>query len=666
MKTFGHYQVISELGRGGMGVVLKAHEQSLNRYVAIKVLSQQLADDPAVRERFIREARAVAALNHPNVVQVYYAGEHEGQPFFSMEFVQGQSLSEYLRQHAPLSPKEAAEILLQACQGLAAAHDKGIVHRDIKPANLMMTADGTIKLTDFGIAMAEDQGRKLTSTGEFVGTPGYLSPEVCIGADVDARTDIFSLGIVYYEMLAGTPPFTNPSPLGLLREVVEARIPDISTINTEVDDTTRSLLEGMLEKKPEDRFGDCRAIITRLQEGLERGVFSDKRPLPNQDATRIWPQPTEAAESVPPQSPAAPSPPPAAAPAQTVAAKDVAFTRTSNTQSVRRWWMPALLLVALLAAGMVMARFLPQWLPEPLATLARVVGLLPDEKSSGNVSAAPSRRDVAQEQTFPAPAIPGEDDAVPGEQAMAEPFGTEGPSGVVSGVEPMQDTTRVEPIPLPPDDDTPAMAARVEEIVAAPQDRMPVSSRAAVPATGRTSIAKADARQAQGKARLEQARQASLERLHQGQGRAVLLLAGEPAVVDALRKPLASMLQNHGVRLLDRSVLGGAGPWLRQDHWDLAALQPRALEAGVDLLLLVRSRYQGQEMLEYYGQRSELISSQVDIQLVRVADLQTLVPPESFQVRYTHLNSQYQVREALADVADELDRQLRSALSRSG
>ncbi|MEM6574446.1 MAG: serine/threonine-protein kinase, partial [Pseudomonadota bacterium] len=241
-ESFGQYKVESELGRGGMGVVFKAHDEALNRHVAIKVLSEQLATDESVVERFKREAKSMAALNDARIIQIYFIGEDEGQPYFVMEYVEGESLSERLKRDGRLPIAEALEILRQAAEGLAVAHDRGVVHRDIKPGNLMLGSNGNVKLADFGIAMVQDLSKRLTNTGEFVGTPGYLSPEVCVGQPVDQRSDIFALGIVLYEMLTGDIPFTEASPLGMMLEVVKAEIPDVRSVNAEVDERTCQIL----------------------------------------------------------------------------------------------------------------------------------------------------------------------------------------------------------------------------------------------------------------------------------------------------------------------------------------------------------------------------------------------------------------------------------------
>lgn len=270
MKKFGHYEVTSELGRGGMGVVYKGFEPSLNRKVAIKCLAKHLLDDDDLVERFTREAKATAALNDPNVIQIYYIGKEDGQPFFAMEYIEGQSLDDVLKGGNCLSVPHAKNILKQACMGLAAAHKIDLVHRDIKPANIMITTNGTLKIVDFGIARTREYGDKLTNTGEFVGTPGYLSPEVCIGKEVDERSDIFSLGIVFYEMLAGKVPFENDSPLGLMLEVVQSDIPDIRALNKKVDKKTSYILNKMIAKSPDERYQTCNDIIRDLGNVIDK------------------------------------------------------------------------------------------------------------------------------------------------------------------------------------------------------------------------------------------------------------------------------------------------------------------------------------------------------------------------------------------------------------
>jgi serine/threonine-protein kinase len=265
-ERLGHYDIVEELGRGGMGVVYKGYESSLGRYVAIKVLAAAMAHDPVFVERFLREARAMAALNDPHIIQIYFIGQDEDQTFFVMEFIDGESLSDWIKRENKLAPSDALKILMDAAQGLATAHAQGVIHRDIKPGNIMITTRGVVKVADFGIALASnDVASKLTNTGALVGTPGYLSPEVCLGKAVDQRSDIFALGIVLFEMLTGHMPFNAESPLKLMLDVVEADIPDIREINPNVDEEVKRILLRMLAKNPVDRYQSCDALIADLK-----------------------------------------------------------------------------------------------------------------------------------------------------------------------------------------------------------------------------------------------------------------------------------------------------------------------------------------------------------------------------------------------------------------
>jgi serine/threonine-protein kinase len=274
-NKIGHYTIVSELGRGGMGVVYKAHEESLNRYVAIKVLGEHLSEDPSFVTRFVREAQAAAALSHPNIIQIFFIGEDNGRHYFVMEYVDGQSLLAMVRKEGRIENPRAAQYMLQAANGLAAAHDKGFLHRDIKPANLMVNDRGLLKIADFGLALPQDAATRLTATGMLVGTPGYLSPEQCMGQQVDKRTDIYSLGVTYYELLTGTMPFQADSPLALLRKILQEEPPEITTLNQAVDDETRRIVNRMIVKDREQRYSSCHELASDLDAFLaSRGARS--------------------------------------------------------------------------------------------------------------------------------------------------------------------------------------------------------------------------------------------------------------------------------------------------------------------------------------------------------------------------------------------------------
>jgi serine/threonine-protein kinase len=288
-ERLGHYDIVEELGRGGMGVVYKGYEPALGRYVAIKVLSTQMAHDPVFVERFLREARSMATLNDPHIIQIYFIGQDEDQVFFAMEFIDGDSMSGWLKREGKLTTGDALKILLQAAQGLAAAHAEGVIHRDIKPGNIMINARGVVKVADFGIALASNDisSSKLTSTGALVGTPGYLPPEVCLGKAVDQRSDIFALGIVLFESLTGRMPFNDESPLKLMLSIVESEIPDIREFNPDVDEETVRILGRMLEKDPSNRYQSCDQLTADLQ----------KHPLAIGPLTLLQRKPEEASKA---------------------------------------------------------------------------------------------------------------------------------------------------------------------------------------------------------------------------------------------------------------------------------------------------------------------------------------------------------------------------------
>jgi serine/threonine protein kinase len=267
MKThLGHYEIVAELGRGGMGVVYKGYEPSLARYVAIKELSPALAHDPSVVERFLREARAMAVLSDPHLIQIHFIGQEDDQPYFVMEFVDGVPVVALIKRDGHLATDDALKIVFQTAQGLSAAHDQGVIHRDIKPANLMISRRGLVKVGDFGIALANrDVSSKLTSKGELVGTPGYLAPEVLSGNAVDQRSDIYALGVVLFELLTGRTPFADPNVYELMQAVLETDVPDVREFNAAVEPEVAAIVAMMLAKDPAKRYQNMRELMIDLE-----------------------------------------------------------------------------------------------------------------------------------------------------------------------------------------------------------------------------------------------------------------------------------------------------------------------------------------------------------------------------------------------------------------
>ncbi len=295
---FGSYKVISLLGSGGMGEVYLAKDQSLDRKVALKFLPEEVLQDVTARRRFLREAKSAAALDHPYVCNVFEVGEAEGRAFIAMEYVDGQTLGSRLRQ-GPLPLKEALQIIAEVAEALVAAHAQGIIHRDLKPSNIMLTKSGHTKVMDFGLAkrVVSDQEPErtdsaltlVTPAGLAVGTPAYMSPEQLRGQRLDARSDIFSFGIVCYQMLTGVHPFERPELTETIGAILKEDPPPPARYREEIPEILRHMVRKMLAKEPASRFQSAHEIRTDVvaiqQDSLPTGPVTS----PIQPATRAVP-----------------------------------------------------------------------------------------------------------------------------------------------------------------------------------------------------------------------------------------------------------------------------------------------------------------------------------------------------------------------------------------
>jgi len=268
-KRLGEYEIIDFIGRGGMGVVLKAFDPKLRRLAAIKVLAPELASNPLSRKRFAREAQAVAAVNHENVVAVHAVAEAEGLPYLVMEYVAGLSLQERIEQGPPLGYADILRIGSQAAAGLAAAHAQRLIHRDIKPANILLDEAGHAKITDFGLARAVDD-TSLTKDGAMAGTPQYMAPEQINGAPADHRADLFSLGSVLYAMCAGRAPFEGENTMAILRCICDGKARPLKEVDAAIPDELVEIVELLHAKDPADRFHAAADVAALLRHHLEK------------------------------------------------------------------------------------------------------------------------------------------------------------------------------------------------------------------------------------------------------------------------------------------------------------------------------------------------------------------------------------------------------------
>ncbi|HMM66432.1 MAG TPA: protein kinase [Dokdonella sp.] len=641
MKTrLGHYDIVAELGRGGMGVVYKGHESSLNRYVAIKVLADSLAHDEGVKERFLREARSMAALNDPHIIQIYYIGEDEGQPFFVMEFVEGESLGTLLkREHkVPIGP--AAKIIYQTALGLATAHDKGVIHRDIKPGNLMVSSRGTIKIADFGIALSnQDMSKKLTSTGEFVGTPGYLSPEVCLGKVVDRRSDIFSLGIVLFEMLAGRMPFTDESPLGLMLEVVRAEIPDVRQLNDEVDEQIAWILSKMIAKEPDDRYQSCHELAEDLfahplvaksgpitivpkVSAAAATLIGQKTPVSNAPManTRITPS----AQPMPPALATGSATAPGAA--QPAFERRSVLDRPADAGEKRGSPVVPIAIAAVLVLGLIGGAWaFRDKIPFLGGNAGQQVAATSDTPASSQTSTVPTTKAAAVNMQTSAVdaqgsngmnAAQGAGDTLPAGDALAD-NGAEGPGPRAS----QADVDALQNLP----------AARASEEaqgnVPAPRAEEAVDV-AMVPKKTVTTPAKPHV------------------------PTIAVVVGGDDVITEPARDAIVSLLQRRGFRVIEAGEAQGSKP-------NLGSLRGRA-----DAVVFVQAKPVGSQNLNYYGQSSTLYTVQLGVKAYRVSDGSTLWSSGMEQVNFSTLNATEKAREAVEPLLDAVDSNLDEFRSR--
>jgi hypothetical protein len=262
-QTIEGYRVESVLGRGASGVVLRVRDEALDRSIALKLLTDDL--DEEARARFLIEAKAAARIIHPNVVQVFAVGSHEGRSFITQELVDGYPLSMLLEANGRLSPAAVVDVAIQVASGLARAAEVGVLHRDVKPQNLLITEEGLVKLADFGLAKILNAPSQLTESGTTLGTPHYMSPEQGQGLLLDPRSDQYSLGATLYHLICGRPPFDDENALVLLMKHKEAPLPPVRELAPECPEALAAIVERMLAKSPEDRFTDFEEVLEALE-----------------------------------------------------------------------------------------------------------------------------------------------------------------------------------------------------------------------------------------------------------------------------------------------------------------------------------------------------------------------------------------------------------------
>ncbi|MRR11823.1 serine/threonine protein kinase, partial [bacterium] len=297
--TLGPYEVLAPLGAGGMGEVYRARDSKLARDVAIKVLPESVASDAKALARFEHEARAVAALSHPNILSIFDFGTHDGTTYAVTELLEGETFRELLRR-GPLSPRRATELATQVAHGLAAAHGKGVVHRDLKPENLFLTADGLVKILDFGVAHRTEPVKpgeetsaatvsRQTDPGAVIGTVGYMAPEQVRGEVVDHRSDLFSFGTVLYELLTGRQAFRRGSAAETMAAVLNEEPPEIEATGKPVPQGLKRIVEHCLEKSATKRFHDAEDLAFALESATGNFASAEQPATPASSRRRTIP-----------------------------------------------------------------------------------------------------------------------------------------------------------------------------------------------------------------------------------------------------------------------------------------------------------------------------------------------------------------------------------------
>lgn len=281
----GSYRITSKLGLGAMGVVYRAEDTKLHRQVAVKFLNPVFADSPEILELFRSEARALAKLNHPNVVQIYAFGDERGWLFFAMELVKGETLGDYLQREGRMRGEQVGKLLKEICEGLQASHEIGMIHRDLKPANVVIMAQGKVKVMDFGLA-----GVAATATGRAMGTPRYMAPEQALGLKIDPRADLYSLGVMAYEMLVGDVPFEGENYRKTLEMHVHAPVPSPRQRKPDIPREWDFFVRDLLAKRPEERPATAGEVIRRIDALLGGGAVAETSATqdPKAEADKIY------------------------------------------------------------------------------------------------------------------------------------------------------------------------------------------------------------------------------------------------------------------------------------------------------------------------------------------------------------------------------------------
>jgi hypothetical protein len=535
-----------------------------------------------------------------------------------MEYVSGRSLDQLARAEGRIDNPRASQLILQAAHGLAAAHDKGIIHRDIKPANLILDDRGLLKIADFGLALPVDAHTQLTATGMFVGTPGYLAPEQCAGEKADHRTDIYALGVTFYLLLIGTPPFRGESPLALLRQIMDTEPADVSSLNPNVDAATRRILGRMIAKDRAARYQNCHDLVADLEEYLAaRGVRSMTAGLAMRTSTS--------------------SPEIAAAMAAPTQAIDSRANPKSDAQS---------------AATMIQSKAESPTLPDaPLVAPNTLVVAQPPRSTSralvvvvvvalvllvgGGIGAA-----VFGTRIFR------------GLQARLQPKSVE-----TASPEPDRKTATVSPAATPPEGVLLSQAIKLP--VAASDSKGATPAGESAPASG-SSHAEPAVTPAHVQSAAVEKHQTAAENTRRSRAGVAIAATGDPALLGAVSSVLRTELEAAGIEVVDAQTLPATEDLLRRGDASAGRLIDRLSSEGYAVLLLARIDATGQRELSYYGRHDTAYSSRVTLTAYDLATGRPFGSSGAATIEYTSINADSESEDKVGPLARSIARAIRS------
>ena len=601
-SMIGGFKIEKELGRGGMGVVYMAHELSLNRKIALKLLSERLSNDEEFIERFKREARVVAALNHPNIVNILSYGEEHGLYYFAMEYVKGTDLGQILKEKKEIPLDQALSITAQVADALEEAAARGVVHRDLKPSNIMIDSMERVKVTDFGIAYFQNAEAQLTRTGLYMGTPEYSSPEQARGATLDVRSDIFSLGAVLYKMLSGVAPVSGESPLAVVAKILTEPIVPISQIKPSLPQVVSDLVDKMIAKDIDARFQSPGEVLEAIKVCVEK--LGEEATL----TRRILVKKT-------------PAPPP---------------VPQKNNRAKTTGIVAGIILAILLSMWSIDALFRQEKQevePEPKKE-DEIVAVLPDdfsplEESVGEIVRPP-------EETAPPvepPDLPGKSEEKVTQTAL--------PS------EPDVDVVMVVPVPALPSEVDMGVARVVPVLVLPSEADVDVARVVPVPAPPSEPDVKV-------------AKVAPIPALPEIPV-VLLIVSGDESLVPFVRTYLESIIVKSGLKassiaeipVLTRKMQMGDLPFSWHD------VQQYVPSGQAHILLLAEVQKTGSMPLSYYGRTQILTSARVSVRAVDMATGVSAASPGIGTVKFTPLNMDEEMKRGVHSAAGEMGAAIR-------